>query len=68
MTTREIIWAILAIIFVGYTSLITFTLVHYFEQNKAQQRVLLCFDEQNNISTGDHFKECRFVAIRELSK
>jgi hypothetical protein len=67
MNIREAILITLCAVFASYVAICTIALVKISDQNKAQQRVLLCFDKDNNVTYGNDFKECRIVAIRELS-
>jgi len=65
LTYRELLLTALSVFFAGYAILMTLMLKDISDQNKAQQRVLVCFDEAGKATT-DFTNECRRVAIREL--
>jgi hypothetical protein len=56
----------LALATFGYAALTTVIIVQTSDANKAQQRALVCFDDTGRPTIGDHWKECRVVAVREL--
>jgi hypothetical protein len=59
--------AVFMLIFAAYAAFMTLMLVEISNQNKAQQRAFVCFDQSGRVTNGIG-KECRYVAIRELSQ
>ena len=69
MNMREMLIMALAVVFASYAGFMTLVLVEISNQNKAQQRAFICFDQQGRVTHGNGFiKECRRVAIRELNQ